>query len=88
MNNEKVVTFDRHGQTFCVLVAYGKYKVWPDKPAPASYALWQIPIVIITLGVASSDSNRARHAMVLRENLRRFAAGDALLNVVDPEQGY
>jgi phosphoglycerate dehydrogenase-like enzyme len=62
--------------------------VTDPEPLPADHVLWQMENVIITPHVSGRDSNRARHAMVLRENLRRFAAGDALLNVVDPEQGY
>jgi hypothetical protein len=38
--------------------------------------------------VASGGGNWDRQAIVLRENLRRFVAGDALLNVVDPKLGY
>ncbi|MEL0455759.1 DUF1080 domain-containing protein [Flavobacteriaceae bacterium SZ-1-7] len=30
LNNEKVVEYDRHSQMFKALVAYSKYKVWPD----------------------------------------------------------
>lgn len=62
--------------------------VTDPEPLPADHALWQMDNVIITPHVASSDSNRARHIILLKENLRRFAAGDALLNVVDPELGY
>lgn len=62
--------------------------VTDPEPLPADHVLWRMPNVIITPHVSARDSNRARHAMVLRENLRRFAAGDALLNVVDPELGY
>lgn len=62
--------------------------VTDPEPLPADHVLWQMPNVIITPHVSGRDSNRARHAMVLRENLRRFAAGDALLNVVDPDLGY
>jgi phosphoglycerate dehydrogenase-like enzyme len=32
--------------------------------------------------------SRIRHNILVRENLRRFSAGEALLNVVDPELGY
>jgi len=62
--------------------------VTDPEPLPANHVLWQMDNVIITPHVASSDSNRARHMILFKENLRRFAAGDALLNVVDPELGY
>ncbi len=44
--------------------------------------------VIITPHVASGGSNFDREMMLLKENLRCFAAGDALLNVFDPALGY
>jgi len=62
--------------------------VTDPEPLPADHSLWQMDNVIITPHVSGRDSNRARHIMVFKENLRRFAAGEALLNVVDPELGY
>jgi len=62
--------------------------VTDPEPLPADHPLWQMDNVIITPHVASRDSNRARHIILLKENLKRFVAGDALLNVVDPELGY
>ena len=44
--------------------------------------------VVITPHVSSRGGNRVRHDIVARENLRRFVAGEALLNLVDPELGY
>jgi len=62
--------------------------VTDPEPLPADHPLWQMDNVIITPHVSGRDSNRARHLILFGENLRRFAAGDALLNVVDPERGY
>lgn len=62
--------------------------VTDPEPLPANHPLWQMDNVIITPHVSGRDSNRARHLMIFRENLRRFVAGEALLNVVDPELGY
>ena len=62
--------------------------VTDPEPLPADHPLWQMDNVIITPHVAARDSNRARHLILFRENLKRFAAGDALLNVVDPALGY
>ena len=62
--------------------------VTDPEPLPHDHPLWQMENVIITPHVSGSGSNRARSDMLLKENLRRFAAGDALLNVVDPKRGY
>ncbi len=62
--------------------------VTDPEPLPANHPLWQMDNVLITPHLAGRGGNRVRHAILLKENLRRFAAGDALLNVVDPELGY
>ena len=69
-------------------VASAALDVTDPEPLPAEHPLWQMPNVIITPHVSSNGGNSIRHMIVLRENLRRFVAGDALLNVVDPELGY
>lgn len=53
------------------------------------FELWDMPRVIMTPHV-SDYSNRYRDNQFLffRENLRRFVAGDPLLNVVDLDRGY
>ncbi len=62
--------------------------VTDPEPLPANHPLWQMDNVLITPHVAGRGGNRVRHTMLLKENLRRFVAGEALLNVVDPELGY
>lgn len=62
--------------------------VTEPEPLPANHPLWQMDNVIITPHLAGRGGNRVRHAILLKENLRRFAAGEALLNVVDPKLGY
>jgi len=62
--------------------------VTDPEPLPADHPLWQIDNVIITPHVASRGGERERHFTLLKENLRRYAAGERLLNVVDPERGY
>ncbi len=62
--------------------------VTEPEPLPADHALWQLDNVIITPHVASRGGERDRHFVLLKENLRRYAAGERLLNVVDPERGY
>ena len=62
--------------------------VTDPEPLPADHPLWQMSNVIITPHVAGFGGSRRWHAMLVRENVRRFLAGDPLLNVVDPVRGY
>jgi phosphoglycerate dehydrogenase-like enzyme len=62
--------------------------VTDPEPLPPDHRLWKMQNVIITPHVAAAASERERHQAVAQENLRRFVAGDALLNVVDPARGY
>jgi phosphoglycerate dehydrogenase-like enzyme len=62
--------------------------VTDPEPLPADHPLWQLPNVIITPHVAGFGGSRRWHAMLVRENIRRYLAGEALLNVVDPGRGY
>ncbi|MGI9201011.1 MAG: D-2-hydroxyacid dehydrogenase [Woeseiaceae bacterium] len=62
--------------------------VTDPEPLGSDHPLWQLPNVIITPHTAGRGADSSRHRALLRENVRRFVAGDALLNVVDPEAGY
>ena len=62
--------------------------VTEPEPLPVDHPLWQLENVIITPHVAGYGGERQRHMTLLRENLRRYVAGDPLLNVVDPKKGY
>ena len=62
--------------------------VTDPEPLPAEHPLWQIQNVVITPHVAGAGGSRERHYVLVRENVRRFIAGDALYNVVDPASGY
>jgi phosphoglycerate dehydrogenase-like enzyme len=59
------------------------------EPLPADSPLWHLPNVIITPHVSAntSVSEEQRNAL-LRENLRRYVAGEPMLAVVDIERGY
>ena len=63
--------------------------VTEPEPLPSDHPLWQQPRVIITPHMAgrSAVTNQRRSALTL-ENLRRFGAGEPLLNVVDKKVGY
>jgi len=59
------------------------------EPLPEDSPLWGMPNVLITPHVAILGTPyRAKWEAILLENCRRFAAGEALLNVVDKEKWY
>jgi len=63
--------------------------VFEKEPLPQNSELWTLPNVIITPHVAGlmPDYN-ARAMEVFCENLRRYLAGQPLLNVIDRTRGY
>lgn len=63
--------------------------VTEPEPLPADHPLWKQPNVIITPHVASDATltDERIEALVI-ENIRRFGAGEPLLNVVDKQAGY
>ena len=63
--------------------------VTDPEPLPADHPLWAFPNVVITPHVSSEAGiSEERWWALLRENLRRFDAGEPLLNVVDKRAGY
>ena len=65
-------------------IAGAALDVFETEPLPAEHPLWDFPNVILTPHVAGYSPRIAeRHLAVLVENVRRFAAGEPLLNVVD-----
>lgn len=63
--------------------------VTDPEPLPAGHPLWSQPNVIITPHTAaSSEVTEQRRTALLLENLRRFGAGEPLLNVIDKVAGY
>lgn len=63
--------------------------VTDPEPLPKDHPLWKLPNVVVTPHVAAeAEITDARHWTLLRENLRRFDAGEPLLNVVDKRAGY
>jgi len=70
-------------------IAAAGLDVTDPEPLPEDHPLWQAPNLIITPHYAAwSDVGRERRWLLYRENLRRFAAGEPLLSVVDPARGY
>lgn len=62
--------------------------VTDPEPLPADHPLWHEDNVIITPHVSAWGGDFFRYRILTLENLRRYQAGDALLNVVDPDKGY
>jgi phosphoglycerate dehydrogenase-like enzyme len=63
--------------------------VTDPEPLPPGHRLWSLPNVIITPHVAAgSDLRIERLWVILRENLRRYVAGEPMLSVVNVERGY
>ena len=59
------------------------------EPLPAEHPLWELPNVLISphsSGASRQTSERGR--AILRENVRRFLAGEPLLNVCDKRAGF
>jgi phosphoglycerate dehydrogenase-like enzyme len=63
--------------------------VTDPEPLPAGHPLWAMKNVVITPHTAAdAELTRERAWTLLRENVRRFGAGEPLLNVVDKKAGY
>jgi phosphoglycerate dehydrogenase-like enzyme len=63
--------------------------VTDPEPLPADSPLWGMPNVVLTPHVAAdAELTEERIRALLVDNLRRFAAGEPLRNVVDKRAGY
>ena len=63
--------------------------VTDPEPLPKGHALWKMDNVIITPHIAGrSDMDRGRMLGIVKSNIKRFAEGQRLHNVVDKQKGY
>ncbi len=63
--------------------------VFANEPLPPTSPLWTMPQVVMTPHVAGSHPDyMARSADLFVQNLKRYVAGEALLNEVDKQAGY
>ncbi|MCC7169534.1 MAG: MBL fold metallo-hydrolase [Planctomycetes bacterium] len=63
--------------------------VTEPEPLPAGHPLWSAKNVLITPHMSAGGPDQPELLRLLvRENVRRFCAGEALLNVVDVARGY
>lgn len=84
MNTEDLVAALRDGK-----IAGAALEAVEPEPLPDDHPLWDLPRVIITPHVSDySDKHEDTVWDLYRENLRRYIAGDKLLNVIDMEKGY
>jgi phosphoglycerate dehydrogenase-like enzyme len=59
------------------------------EPLPSNHPIWKFENVVITPHIAgASDVALARVLELLKENIRHFAVGELLINVVDKDKGY
>ena len=65
-------------------------EVFDEEPLPAASPLWSVPNLIISphCGVDDESVYVERCLDIFLDNLRRFKAGRALNNLVDPDSGY
>jgi phosphoglycerate dehydrogenase-like enzyme len=69
-------------------VAAAGLDVTDPEPLPKDHPLWSRHVIITPHTAGQSPGGDRRRHEVFRENLRRFAAGEMLLNVVDKKVGY
>ena len=63
--------------------------VTATEPLPTDSPLWELPNVILTPHTSgASVQTRERGWQLILENLRRFIAGEDLLNICDKEAGF
>jgi phosphoglycerate dehydrogenase-like enzyme len=68
-------------------IAGAALDVFDQEPLPEDHPLWDLPNVVITPHQApSSPLHLVRGTELFIENLRRYAAGEPLMNVVDPDE--
>ena len=73
----------------CGKLAGAGTDVCETEPLPPESPLWDVPNLVITPHCAGLSANRMRRMTnFFCENLRRYFAGEPLLNVVDQKKGY
>jgi glyoxylate/hydroxypyruvate reductase A len=61
--------------------------VFGEEPLPTGHPFWRHPRIVVTPHIAGV-TNPATAAPVVLDNIRRFEAGQPLLDRVDPDRGY
>jgi phosphoglycerate dehydrogenase-like enzyme len=69
-------------------VAAAGLDVTDPEPLPKGHPLWSRNVIITPHSAGQSPGGDRRRHEIFRENLRRFACGEMLLNIVDKTVGY
>jgi phosphoglycerate dehydrogenase-like enzyme len=70
-------------------IAGAALDVFPEEPLPDNSPLWKMPNVLITPHISGNSTQYDQRAIRLFiQNLRRYLAGQPLLNQMDPVEGY
>ncbi len=86
---ESVVTEDLVAALGSGTIGGAGLDVVDPEPLPPGHPLWDMPNVVLTPHIAGlSDVNRLLFGGLAAENLRRYARGDGVVNVVDLRRGY
>jgi phosphoglycerate dehydrogenase-like enzyme len=84
-----VVTDDLVAALNAGTIAGAGLDVTDPEPLPKDHPLWKAKNIIITPHMSAlSDLGQAARMAILKEQIRRFAAGGKLLSVVDIKKGY
>jgi phosphoglycerate dehydrogenase-like enzyme len=62
--------------------------VTDPEPLPPGHPLWKQNVIITPHSAGQSPGGVRRAYELFRENLRRFAQGEMLINIVDKKAGY
>jgi len=86
---KSVVTDDLLAALKTGRIAGAGLDVVDPEPLPKDHPLWHASNVVISPHVAGDSELKLDRAwLVMRENLRRYVAGDRLFSVVDVKRGY
>jgi phosphoglycerate dehydrogenase-like enzyme len=86
---ESVVTEDLVAALQAGAIGGAGLDVMDPEPLPGGHPLWSMPNVVLTPHIAGlSDINLLVFGGLAAENLRRYARGDGVINVVNLGRGY
>jgi phosphoglycerate dehydrogenase-like enzyme len=70
-------------------IAGAALDVFEQEPLPPESELWDMENVIVSPHISGgTEIYNQRAAGIFRENLRRYLAGERLMNLADPARGY